>query len=387
MAYGVTPEGFVAKPYAQIRSDLEDLLRNGDATLGIAGIDPLLDTSDQTPMGQIVSIVAGALAEIWELGAATYAARYPDSAADSALDEVASLTGTERNPATKAQVVGQVTLTASTTLPAGSVANLAGRPNDRFVTLTEVVDGGAGGTYDVTFEAEDAGDLDVLANQLTEIAEPVAGWTAVDNSAGATVIGTDAETDSELRTRRRIELAASGSTNVDAIRAQLIQLASVQDVAVTEDLVAHTIAVVTRGGVAQDVWDTIFAARAAGIQSVGSSSGTVTDSQGVDHTEAYTPAAGQAIHVDITVETTSDFDATNGPDDIKDAIAAYINGLGIGDDVIADRVRNAAYSITGVYKVTALSIGIGAPAGGSDITISATQYATCDVGDVDVTVT
>lgn len=387
MAFGVTPDGFVVKPYTQIRSDLEDLLRNGDATLGIAGIDPLLDTSDQTPMGQIISIVAGALAEIWELGAAAYAARYPDSAADSALDEVASLTGTERDPATKAQVVGQVTLTAGTTLPAGSVANLSGRPNDRFATLAEVVDTGAGGTYNVTFEAETAGDLNVLANQLTEISEPVTGWTAVDNTDPATVIGEDAETDAELRTRRRIELAVRGSTNVDAIRAQLIELSGVQSVRVTEDLTDHTISVVTRGGVAQDIWDTIFAARAAGIQSVGSSSGTVTDSQGVDHTESYTPATGQAIHVDVTVETTSAFDTTGGPDDIKDAIAAYINGLGVGDDVIADRVRNAAYSITGVYKVTALSIGIGAPAGGSDITISNTQYATCDVGDVDVTVT
>jgi len=337
-------------------------------------------------MGQIVAVFSGGLAELWELAADVYASRYPDSAEGSALDEVASLTGTERDAAVKTQVVGQVTLTASTTLLAGSVAHLTGRPNDRFVTLAEVVDSGSGGTYNVTFEAETAGALTVAANQLTEIAEPVSGWTAVDNSAGATVAGDDAETDSELRTRRRLQVARAGSANVDAILAQILDLPGVIDALATEDVGAHTISVVTRGGADQDIWDTIFAVRAAGIQSVGSSSGTVVDSQGVGHTESYTPAIERDIHVSITVLTTAEFDVTSGPTNIKTAIASYINGLGLGDDVVYDLTKGAAYSVTGVSQVTAAMQGKGSPSGSVNVVIDDDEFATCDIADVDVTV-
>ena len=385
--YGVTADGFVVKPFAQIRSDIEDTLRNGDSALGILPVDPLLDCSDQTPMGQIVATFAGPLAEAWEAMGDAYAARYPDSADGSALDEVASITGTSRDPSVKTQVVGQVTLTASTTLPAGSVANLAGRPNDRFLTLTEVVDPGSGGTYSVTFEAEEAGFLEVIANQLTEIAEPVLGWTAVDNAAGSTVAGTDAETDSELRAKRAAQLALPGSTNVDAIRADLLELAGVVDARVTEDIANNTISAVLRGGVAQDIYDQLFASRAAGITTLGTSSGTAVDSQGTSHTERYTAAAAQAIHVAVTVEVQVGlFDTTNGPAAIKAAIKAYIDTLGIADDVLLDLTKCAAYDVTGVTRVVTLLQGIGSPAAATDVSIGDEQYPTSDVANISVVV-
>ena len=390
MAYGVTAAGWVTKPFAQIRADIEDRLRNGDVALGITGIDPLLDCSDQTPMGQIVAVLAGEIADLWEAGADAYAARYPDSADGSALDEVASITGTTRDAAVKTQVVGQVTLTASTTLPAGSVAHLTGRPNDRFVTLAEVVDGGSGGTYNVTFEAETAGPLDVLAGQLDQIAEPVSGWTAVDNAAGATVSGSAIATDSELRLKRAAQLALGGSANVDAIRAALLDLQGVLAARVVEDLANHTIAAYVRGGTAQDIYDALLASRAAGITSVGTLSGTAIDEQGISHTESYTPAVAAAIHVDVTVVTDpSVFDETDGIASIKARVEAYIDGVGstVGADVIHDLTKCAVFEEPGVTRITVLLQGIGAASAASDVALSDTQYATCDVANVAVTVT
>lgn len=377
MAYGVTDDGFVVKPFSVIRAELETDLR--------AGIDPLLDTDDQGPVGQLIAVFGGAVAELWELGAATYAARYPGSASGSALDEAVSLTGTERDPSTKSQVVGQVTLDPNKALPAGSVAHLSGRPNARFITLAEVPADPSGGTFSVTFEAEDAGFLDVLPTQLNTIAEPVSGWTAVTNAAGAIAVGTDAESDSELRIKQALERTASGSTNVDAIRADLLQLAGVIDATVTEDLAARTMSAVVRGGTAQDIYDQLFASRAAGIRTLGTASGTTTDSQGIDHSESYTPAVAAAIHVDVTIETSAAY-PIDGDTQVKTAIAAYVNGLGIGADVLHDLTKCAAYEVAGVLKVTALLQGIGSPATAADVAVGAAQYATADVANIAVTV-
>lgn len=389
MTYGVTNDGFVRKPFSVIRSEIEDYQR--------ANIDPGLILSDRSVLGQVNVAVANQAAELWELGQGVYASQYPDSSNGWNLDQVCSLTGTRRNNSTKTTVTGQVTLNPFKNLPAGSVANLTSQPNKRFITLTEVPADPAGGTFDVVFEAEEPGATQVAIGQLNEIAEPVDGWTAVDNAADG-VTGAQREEDDQLRTKRENELESQGSTNVDSIRADLLSVTGVLAARVFEndkDIVSgsmppHSIHCILRGGAAADVGQAIFDTKAAGIDTtIGAQAVVITDSQGFDHTMRFDFATEKVVHVETTILTDPDvFDVVQGPIDIKANVAAYINGLDIGADVIYDQVKCAIVAVAGVVKTTVLKQGFtDPPTITTDLTIAAGEYASSDVANIDVTVT
>lgn len=384
MAYGVTTDGFVIKPFSVIRSEVEAYQRTN--------IDTGLTLIDQSNLGNQNVSVINQLAELWELGQAVYSSHYPDSANGWSLDQAASLTGTRRSLSDKTLVTGQVTLNPDKPLPAGSVANLTGQPNARFVTLTTVPADPAGQTTDVVFEAETAGATQVVIGQLDEIAEPVSGWTAVDNAAdGAT--GDQREEDDELRIKRENELEAAGSTNIDAIRAGLLTLTGVVDARVTENdkgyvvdsLKKHSVYCVLRGGTSSEIGQNIFDNKASGIGTNGLLSNVILDTQGESHTIYHDLATELVFKASITVTTLDTYDAAQGPLDIKAGIAAYVNGLGIGDDVLYDEIKVAAYAVTGVYQVTALTIWFGAdPPGVIDLPVADTEYPSSVVGNITV---
>lgn len=397
MAFGVTPAGFVIKPIETIRTEVSDYQ--------LANVDPGLDQDPRDPLQQINESHIAQLAELWQLAQASYAALYPDSANDASLTNVASITGTARSASSKTTVPGVlVTLDPNISLPAGSVANLASQPNARFLSDVEVPANPAGGTFPVDFTAEDDGATVVVPGQLSEIAEPVAGWTVVTNpAAGAT--GTDTETDAELRTKRAAELQASGSTSVDAIRADLLRLDTVVDARVFEndtDIVdgsgrpPHSVHAVLRGGVAADVAQQIFISKAAGIATFGVESNVVIDSSGVSHTIRHDNALELVFFCDITVLVDPlVFDAADGPDAIKAAIETYVDALGIGSDVVYDVVKAAVLpvpgipdcGIPGVSKITALLIGFGVADQTIDLPVDETEFASSDVANIAVTVT
>jgi uncharacterized phage protein gp47/JayE len=390
MAYGITPNGFEIKPLAVIREDINDFQ--------LAEIDPGLDQDDRAALQQINAVHAGALAELWELAQAVYNAAYPDSANDDSLDNVASITGTTRSPTTKTVVEDvSVTLSPNAALPAGSVAHLSNQPNARFVSLATVPADPIGGVFTVDFEAEDAGAIFVAPNQLDTIAEPVTGWTAVDNG-NAGEPGEDTETDAELRIKRIEELEAQGSTNVNSIRADLRGLDGVVDSVVFENdtdfldaqgIPPHSIYCVVRGGASADIAQQIFESKAAGINTKGTQIETVTDSMGFDHTIRFDYATQLDFYADITVDTdTLTFDAVDGPAAIKAAIRDYVNALRIGGDVIYDLVKCAAFEIEGVLTITTLKIAfVDPPLGVIDLPVDDDEFALSDVANIDVTVT
>ncbi len=388
--YGITDDGFVIKPLSVIRQEIDDEL--------LSTVDPGLDLSDRSVLGQVNGVIAGALAEVWELGQAVYNAAYPDSASGASLDNVCSLTGTSRSPTTKTLVPDvSVTLSPNTTLPVGSVAHLTNQPNARFLSLAEVVGGAAGGVFTVDFEAETAGETVVAIGQLDQIAEPVTGWTAVNNTvAGET--GDETETDAELRTKRLNELEAGGSTSVNAIRANLLQnvdgiisaIVFENDTDIADGLgrPPHSIHCVIRGGTAADIAEQIFESKAAGIATYGDETETVTDSAGYTHDINFDFATELDFYCDI--EITVDSEIWQGATSIallKANIAAYVNGLGIGGDVIYDLVKCAAFETPGVLTITAMVMDFSdPPSGTSDLTVDETEVAISDVANIGVDV-
>ena len=214
MTAGLSSTGFEAKTLEAILADIETRER--------ATIDPTLDTSAESVVGNLNAVMATKLRELWELAAIVYAARSPRNASLESLDALCAITGTERKGATKGTVQLSLTILHGATVPAGSVVHVAGDVANRWVTLDAVTNTlGSVGSYaalTVDAEAEAAGHALAYAHTITEIATPVAGWAFADNVLDATP-GRDVETDAALRLRREREVQGAGAGTVGAITA------------------------------------------------------------------------------------------------------------------------------------------------------------------------
>src|SRR5688572_16080023 len=99
---GLTSTGFERKTIEDIKAEIEDEER--------LNISPTINTSSASVIGQINGIISSKLAELWELAEEVYNSQYPDSANGAALDNVAAITGTVRQEATKSTVTATLNL-------------------------------------------------------------------------------------------------------------------------------------------------------------------------------------------------------------------------------------------------------------------------------------
>lgn len=386
MTYGVTNDGFVIKPLATIKQEIYDS--------ELANVDAGLTSDEQSVIQNVNTANADLMTELWELGQAIYNANYRDSASGFSLDQVNAITGTTRSQYSKTTVVGQVTLNPFKSLPLGSIAHLTDQPSKRFVTLAAVPAADGGGTFDVTFEAEDTGAISVAAGQLSTIAEPQSGWTAVTNAlVGAT--GDEPEPDPAFRLKGEDELEAAGATNVDAIKANILQsgaeaaqvFENVTGVVSPTGIPPHTIHCIVRGGVSADIAQAIFESKAGGIDSKGLQINNITDSSGTVQIIRHDLATELVLYVIMVLDTDPvQWGGAAAIAAIKQRIDDYVNGLDIGDDVIYDRIKCSALSETGVIKVTSLFIDFApAPTGVIDLVVADSSFASADQANMDIT--
>ena len=390
---GLTSAGFEKKPLDDIGAEIESAQRSN--------ISPRLNLTAAGAIGQVNGVIIERLDELWKLLQAIYSSGDPDQATGDQLASLAQITGTKKRPATKSIVTGVlVNLNAGFTLPAGAVASIVDFPTRRFVSRAAATNGsGSPAAVAVDFEGETAGPLEAPAGTLTVIAQPVSGWNSVTNPLDA-VVGKDVETNAELRARRDLELEASGSTNVDALRSDILQnlgqansgdvisamvLGNDTDVTDANGLPPHSIEAIVRGVVADTAADKalanqIWLSKAAGDQAVGTSSKTVTDSQGNVHVIGFTRPAVVPIYMTVIPTTDPALYPADGDAQVAAAIVAWGDAnLAGGDDVIAERLKAVCFTVPGVIDVPTFKLGTTAfPAGTANISISIRQIADLD---------
>ena len=359
---GVSPTGFVALTQQQIVANITTAL--------LANVDPGLDTSPDQPIGQLIGIIANELASLWELGATAYNGFDPDASEGQLLVALASLTGTIPDPPTPSQVTCNMTLASSSSIPAGSVANVAGQPTNTWTLVGPPdVDGNpvpgpvvstSAGTYQGVFQSTQTGPIVANSGTLTVITAPVSGWSAVTNPLDAVLgsLGDDPNltgSSTELRQKREAELAAPGACTVDAIQAALDQLAGMISCSVPENTTMFTDGnnqpaksfqaliwdgvspAVPNNSIAQTIWDD----KPSGIQAYGTLTGTATDASGNSHTVSFTRVTVVDLYVDVT--TTPNSLTTDQANAVKAAIVAYgQQDLVPGAEVVILGVRASA---------------------------------------------
>jgi len=393
---GLTDDGLVIKTTDEILGEINEQQQ--------ADINPGLNLSSATPLGQINGITAAKLGEIWDVLRAVHMSMYPASASGRSLDNVCSFTGTKRHDAVKSQLAAVVVnLDDGFSAAAGElIASVAGDPTRRFVNVDAVENtSGITDDFDVNFEAETAGAVPCLAGQLTVIAESLSGWNSVTNPTDA-IEGDPIDSDPVLRLRREQELAG-GSTTPDAIRSDILKnddlgvtfcrvLSNERDVTDSNGLPPHSFEVIARGPDSptdednEALCDQILASKPGGIQAYGSASKTRTDAQGNEYSIGYTRPTIKDTYLEIDVEVNDNY-----PADGDDQIAAALVAVGDdnyqpGDDVIAERLKAAVFMVVGVTDVSALRLGFSAsPSGTTNLAIGIREIAALDTSRVLVT--
>lgn len=383
MAYGVTAQGFVAKPIDQCLVELQALAR---ARFG-AGIK--LNTSSK--FGQFLGILSEREAEAWEVAEDVYASRDPDQATGAALEAICALSGAYRAAARRSTVVATLGGVAGTVVPAGKVASVTGT-GVRFRTVAEATIG-VGGTVLANTEAEDTGPLPAPAGTLTVIETPVAGWNTVTNASDA-VLGADVETDSALRVKRALSLARAGSATLAAIVAEVAPLAGVTAILGFENTTAvvdgdgmppHSIEILVKGGTDAEIAAKIWGAKSAGIQTHGTTTVNVVDAAGVSHAVKFSRPVEKAIYLVVGISKDATY-PVDGDAQVEAAIvAAGLARYVVGGDVYPRALIAAALSVAGVYDVPHVYSGLAAaPVAETIIAIGSRELAVLDTGRITV---
>ncbi|KKL98556.1 hypothetical protein LCGC14_1823250, partial [marine sediment metagenome] len=250
---------------------------------------------------------------------------------------------------------------------------------------------------DTLFQAEETGPTVANTGSLTAIETPQGGVTQLTNPQDAE-IGSNIETDAELKQRRKELLQRSGTATVEGIRNALLDVVDVNQALVIENTAlivdaggrpGKSFESVVEGGADQDIADAIWASKPAGIETFGSVSVPVVDSQGFIHTINFSRAT--EIDIWMIVNITPNTDPAEGPlypidgdQQVEDVVLAFAQDFRIGQDVVVNQFFTPINTIGGVIGIEILVGTSPAPTMSDNIAIDVTERAVFDSARITV---
>lgn len=369
--WGVTDKGYYCPTFDDIIAE-----KNKKAKT-LFGQD--FDTDEKSFAGKLFQTNAAAELKLCQIAEDIYYSIFPSTARGLSLDRVCEFVNLQRecegSAVHKLKVYGeQYYVISAGTLFKNSETGV------EFYSVQKATIGneeqGQEGTFtyyaDVEVQCTQSGEIGNTQNidSLVEVDTHV--YSVVYNEQLA--YGTPIESDPELRGKFREVVNGLGTSNDAAIKANVLRVSGVNDVIIidnntNEDMIISDTLTITKGSygvivhsdsmtIDDDIAEAIFAKQPFGITQCGNKSVVVKDDSGVEHTVKFTYVATTTVHVDITIKTDNTFTA-DGEQLIKDNVTEYINGLGIGDEVVYSRLYDYIYNVTGVYKVTEIKLNNG----------------------------
>ncbi len=385
----VTAEGISAPDYQTILSTLISYFQQ------IYGSDAYLEPDSKD--GQMVALMALAIHDANNMAITVYNCFSPATGYGAALTSNVKINGISRKGATNSTVDLLLTGTAGTTIINGSVKD----SNNVIWRLPASVVVGVDGTVMATATCSVSGAVAALAGTITEINTPTRGWVSVTNPAAA-IVGSPAETDAELRIRQGQSVALPSITPFESVDGAIANVAGVtrhklyeNDTGTTDSngLPPHSISAIVDGGDVTEIAQTIRGNKGQGTATYGTTSVTVPDTYGNPHVISFSRSTDVPIFVAITLKVFTGYTSQIG-EQIKQAVADYINGLTIGDDVLLSRIYSPANLgvVSGgnarYYDITELLIGKSSGSvSASNIDIAYDASASCSTANITITVT
>jgi uncharacterized phage protein gp47/JayE len=272
-------------------------------------------------------------------------------------------------------------------------------------TVTWLFLGDGVGAIDVIGQSVLTGPIVGASRDITNIDQPYGGWNGVINVLDA-VVGTNDQVDEALRLIREAELAQPGAGTAAAIRAALLTITGVTAVTVfvnntdTTDgngVTPHSIETLVQGGADADIGAMLLQQVAAGINTVGTTTTSPVDSQGVTQTIKFSRPSIFDIGVTITLVKVPNNPAdtttypTDGDTQVKAAIVAYGAAQLAGKNAVASAIAAQAFQVPGVLDVSSTLISSVASPGvpptptlSTTIAISTRQLAKFDTSWITV---
>lgn len=385
----VTAEGITAPDYQTVLDTITGYFQQ------IYGLDAYLDPDSKD--GQMVALVALAIHDANNTAISVYRSFSPATALGDALTSNVKINGITRRSATNSTVDLLLTGTVGTTITNGSVRD----SNSVIWNLPATVVIGTDGTVVATATCASTGAVAALAGSITTINTPTRGWVSVTNPLAATV-GVAAETDAQLRVRQSQSVALASLTPFDAVDGAIANIEGVtrhklfeNDTETTDanGLPAHSISAIVEGGDATEIANTIRSVKGQGVTTYGTTAVIVTDRYGNPYTIRFSRPVDVPIYVSITLKALTGYSSQIG-DEIKAAVADYINSLAIGDSVLLSRVYSPANLgvVSGgnarFYDIMELLIGRSvAGATAANLVVAYDESASCSVDNIAITVT
>lgn len=385
----VTAQGISAPDYQTILDTVTGYFQQ------IYGTDAYIDPDSKD--GQMVALMALAIHDANTTAIGVYNSFSPSTALTDALTRNVKINGIARKGETRSTVDLLLTGTAGTTITNGSAKDT----NGVIWNFPSSVSIGVDGTVTVTASCATSGAVAAVAGSITGINTPTRGWLTVTNPLAATV-GAAAETDAELRVRQGQSVALPSLTPFDAVDGALANISGVTRHKLYENdtgsvdingLPAHSISAIVDGGDATTIAQTIRGKKGQGVATYGTTTIVVPDAWGNPHPTSFSRPVNVPIYVAITIHVFAGYTSLIG-DQIKAAIADYINSLKIGDDVLLSRVYSPANLgvVSGgnsrYYDITSLQIGKSAGSvAAANIDIGYAEAASCLTTNIALTVT
>ncbi|UAN24565.1 baseplate J/gp47 family protein [Enterobacter sp. JBIWA003] len=361
----------------------------------IYGSDAYLEPDSKD--GQMVALVALAIHDANNTAISVYNCFSPATGYGAALTSNVKINGIARRGATNSTVDLLLTGTAGTSITNGTVKDT----NNVIWRLPASVTIGVGGTVMVTATCSNSGAVAALAGTITTINTPTRGWASVTNPAAATV-GAPAETDAELRIRQGQSVALPSLTPFEGVDGAIANVAGVtrhklyeNDTGATDSngLPPHSISAIVDGGDVTEIAQTIRGNKGQGTATYGTTSVTVLDTYGNPHVISFSRSTDVPIYGHITLKAFTGYTSQIGVQ-IQQAVADYINGLTIGDDVLLSRIYSPANLgvVSGgnarYYDIQELLIGKSAGSvAAANIIIAYNESASCKPENIVLTVT
>ena len=344
----ITDRGVIVPDTADSRGRVIDLFRSA------FGND--IDTDPSTPSGLLITMLTEQRDAVARNNAALTNQINPEQATGVFLDALFGFTGGQRNPATRS-IINGVTLTgdAGTVVPVGTIARTIS--GDQFESVAQVTLN-ASGTATVDFIAIEYGPIECGAHELQTIATSVLGLIGIDNATGA-VAGRKAETDSQVRRRRRETLAIQSMSTPVAIRSRLGNIETVRSHQFLENytdapvvkrgitLKEHSIWVCVEGGTDEEIATAIHDSKTMGAGYNGAVQYDIVDPRSlVPYPVLFDRPREVALLIRVTVRAIS-LDVQNL---IPDLVMNYVNGELEGDVSFVVGVNVSPWEISGAIN-------------------------------------
>lgn len=360
--YGVTLAGFIRKPFSEIEKENEEKART------LFGED--IDLTVYSPIGLFVKLLSWKCHIIWQELEKAYYANWLDTAEGVNLDRLVEWGGLTRGQPQKAIIQDmEFTGTPGTSIPAGF------RIESQQGIAYETVNPGAiepDGTVLIICSAVEPGEESAVpAETVFDMVDTLTGIDEIKNLS-ASIGGRDYETDAELRARYREEGAQGAGSSVDAIRSALLQVEGViaakayENVGIIDEegRPPKSVECVVLGGSDQDIRQTIFEAKSAGIYTHGKVRGLAYDQEGKGYEIRFNRPMERDVYVKIELMINANYIETTSDPAIKTNIIKYIGGidttpegddyyggLGVGEDVYPWRIAAVNRDIEGIEDI------------------------------------